>query len=116
MAKERKKKYARYTKEFREMAVQRLKEIKNVRAVAQELGIDGRLLYYWRARKELNDRRRMKKPREFKLQEEINELKRVLAEKTLEIDFFRGALQKIEARRQQSDVSGAKASTTKSEK
>ena len=35
-----------------------------------------------------------------KLRAEIRELKRVLAEKTLEVDFFKGALQKIEARRQ----------------
>jgi hypothetical protein len=29
-------------------------------------------------------------------------LKQLLAEKTLEVDFFRGALQKVEARRQKS--------------
>jgi len=50
------------------------------------------------------------------LRNEVNRLKRVLAEKTLEIDFFKGALQKIEARRQQQDESGAKASTTRSGK
>src|SRR5712664_3506836 len=38
----------------------------------------------------------------------------VVAEKTLEVDFFKGALQKIEARRQTSDRSGARASTTRS--
>jgi hypothetical protein len=32
----------------------------------------------------------------------------------LEADFFKGALQKVEARRQSSGGSGAKASTTKS--
>ena len=31
---------------------------------------------------------------------EIHRLKRLLAEKTLEVDFFKGALQKVEARRQ----------------
>jgi hypothetical protein len=50
------------------------------------------------------------------LRKEVSQLKRVLAEKTLELDFFKGALQKIEARRQQKDGSGAKASTTKSGK
>jgi len=54
--------------------------------------------------------------RESSLRKEVSQLKRVLAEKTLELDFFKGALQKIEARRQQSDGSGAKASTTKSGK
>jgi hypothetical protein len=37
---------------------------------------------------------------------EIHRLKQLLAEKTLEVDFFRGALQKIEARRQRSGDSG----------
>jgi len=50
------------------------------------------------------------------LRKEVSQLKRALAEKTLELDFFKGALQKVEARRQQKDGSGAKASTTKSGK
>ena len=54
--------------------------------------------------------------RESTLRKEVSQLKRVLAEKTLELDFFKGALQKVEARRQQSGGSGAKASTTKSGK
>jgi len=43
-------------------------------------------------------------------------LKQLLAEKTLEVDFFRGALQKIEARRQRNSGSGEMTSTTRSEK
>ena len=54
--------------------------------------------------------------RESTLRKEVSQLKRVLAEKTLELDFFKGALQKVEARRQQSGGSGAKASMTKSGK
>jgi len=48
------------------------------------------------------------------LRKEVNHLKRVLAEKTLEVDFFKSALQKVEARRQQNNSSGEKASTSKS--
>ena len=40
----------------------------------------------------------------------------LLAEKTLEADFFKGALQKVEARRQKGSGSGETASTTRSEK
>ena len=40
--------------------------------------------------------------REATLRKEVSRLKRVLAEKTLEVDFFKGALQKVEARRQRS--------------
>jgi hypothetical protein len=39
-----------------------------------------------------------------------------MAEKTLELDFFKGALQKVEARRQRAASAGEKASTTKSKK
>ena len=54
--------------------------------------------------------------REFTLTKEISQLKRLLAEKIQEIDFFRGALQKVEARRRNSESTGARASTTKSGK
>ena len=54
--------------------------------------------------------------RESTLRKEVNQLKRVLVDKTLELDFFKGALQKVEARRQQSGMTGEKASTTKSKK
>jgi hypothetical protein len=54
--------------------------------------------------------------REAQLENEVGRLKRVLAEKTLELDFFKGALQKVEARRRQSKNSGGKTSTTKSGK
>ena len=37
---------------------------------------------------------------------EIHQLKRMLAEKAMEVDFFKGALQKVEARRQKKDRTG----------
>jgi hypothetical protein len=40
----------------------------------------------------------------------------MLAEKAMEVDFFKGALQKVEARRQKKDGTGGMASTTKCEK
>jgi hypothetical protein len=47
------------------------------------------------------------------LEEENRLLKQLLAERTLEVDFFKGALQKIAARRQPNDGAGETASTTK---
>ena len=116
MAKKRVGGYAKYSNEFRRQAVERLKQSDNIKALAKELGVDRRLLYYWRDREDPNDRRPAANSRETKLGAEVNQLKRVLADKTLELDFFRGALQKVEARRQQSGVTGGKASTTKSGK
>jgi hypothetical protein len=43
-------------------------------------------------------------------------LKKALAEKVLEVDFLRGALHKVEARRRQSGSVGGPGSTTRSEK
>jgi hypothetical protein len=50
------------------------------------------------------------------LRQQVGQLKRLVADKTLEADFFRGALQKIEARRQSKGNSGGTASTNRSEK
>jgi transposase-like protein len=109
----------RYTKEFREIAVERLRGCENIVALARELQVSRRQLYRWRD--ELDPEiPRMEAPgqdaRASTLRKEVNHLKRVLAEKTLEVDFFRSALQKVEARRQQSSRSGEKASTSKSKR
>src|SRR5215207_4451696 len=88
-------------------------------ALSRELEIDRRLLYRWRDQLDPPDKSEwppLQNSRESTLRKEVSQLKRVLAEKTLELDFSKGALQKIEARRQQSDGSGAQASTTKSGK
>jgi len=53
--------------------------------------------------------------RESALRKEIDKLKRLLANKTLEVDFFRVALQKVGARRRNSGISGEQASTMQSE-
>jgi hypothetical protein len=47
------------------------------------------------------------------LEEENRQLKQLLAERTLEVDFFKGALQKIAARRQADGDTGETASRTK---
>jgi hypothetical protein len=48
------------------------------------------------------------------LQAENAQLKRALGEMALEVDFFKGALHKIAARRQSKGGSGETASTNKS--
>lgn len=114
-----KKRVGRYSNEFRRMCVERLKECDNIVELAKELDIHRRLLYRWRDELEPVDKDEWPPPqtsRESTLRKEVSQLKRVLADKTLEVDFFKGALQKVAARRQRSDVSGGTASTTKSGK
>jgi transposase-like protein len=101
------------------MAVERLKSCDNIVALAQELGVHRRLLYKWREQLEPTEAAEDSPPqnsRESTLRKEVSQLKRLLADKAMEVDFFRGALQKVEARRQRKGSSGAKASTTKSGK
>jgi hypothetical protein len=53
---------------------------------------------------------------EASFRKQAQQLKRQLAEKVLEVDFLKGALQKVEARRQSGGGSGETASMTKSGK
>ena len=114
MAKRRK---GRYPNEFRRMAVERLKRCENIVVLSEELGVHRRLLYKWRdqlAPVDIGDEPLPENPRESTLRKEVSQLKRLLAEKTVELDFFKGALQKVEARRLKNGISGEKASTMKS--
>ena len=108
----------RYTKEFKRMVVERMEQSENIHALAVEMGVERRLMYKWRDHFDQGEKEEQPalNSREAALRKEVQQLKRVLAEKTLEVDFFKGALQKIEVRRQQSSKSGAMASTTKSGK
>ncbi len=96
------------------MAVERLKGCDNVMALAEELGINRRQLYRWHDQLEPIDDGQAPpengKERELRLQ--IASLKRLVADKALEADFFKGALQKVEARRQSNSKAGETASTT----
>ena len=115
-----KRRVGRYPIAFRQMAVQRMRDCENIGALAEELGVHRRMLYKWRDQLEPanagNSQQSENPRRESTLRQENNQLKRALADKTLEVDFFKGALQKIEARRQQSTNSGERASTTRSGK
>jgi transposase-like protein len=110
------KRQGRYPKEFRRIAVERLKRCENIVALSEELGVHGRLLYKWRDQLDPVDigGETPENPRESTLRKEVSQLKRLLAKKTLEVDFFKRALEKVEARRQKHGITGEKASTTKS--
>jgi transposase len=101
------------------MAVERLKTCDNIVALSKELGVHRRLLYKWRDEcapfDESAEPVSGSSP-QATLRRKLYQLKRVLVDKTLEVDFFKGALQKVEARRRQRGRSGAQGSTTKSKK
>ena len=111
-----KKKVNKYPTAFRKMALERMKTCASVTELTAELGVHRTQLYKWRDLIEPVDDGKgpPANSEERELRKEIRDLKRVLGEKTLEADFFKGALQKVEARRRSSNDSGAKASSTKS--
>ena len=99
----------RYKQKFRRRAVARMNACENITRLSRELGVSRGLLYTWRYRLEPPDAEvegtvSTQNSRESRLRREVNKLKRLLADKTVEVDFFRGALQKDEARRQQRDI------------
>ena len=105
----------KYPEAFRRMAVERMMNCANICALADELGVHRTVLYHWyrQARQEADETATVTSPvRE--LRKQVLRLSKLLADKSLEVDFFKGALQKVEARRQSSTQPGETASTTKS--
>jgi transposase-like protein len=100
------------------MAVEGMRTCESVDELAKELGVPRRCLYKWRTKLEAaepGEEAARPSTHASAHRKEILQLKRLLAEKAMEVDFLKGALQKVEARRQRSSGSGGKASTNKSE-
>jgi transposase-like protein len=81
--------------------------------LCRELGISRQLLYGWREQAERAEQKRFLHT-ELRLRAENARLKKLVVEKSLEADFFKGALHKIEALRRSGSGSGATASGPKS--
>jgi transposase-like protein len=100
------------------MAVERMRTCESVGELAKELGVTQRCLYKWRRKLEtVEPGEEASRPATHATahRKEILQLKRLLAEKAMEVDFLKGALQKVEARRQRSNDSGETGSTNRSE-
>jgi transposase-like protein len=121
MSEEPRRKWDRYSAEFRQQALERMKTCDNVKALAKELGVARQQLYWWKQRAEQRANPRepgaTEDPRDRRIREltkKIAELEGVIGQKTLELDFFAGALRRIEESRQKKGISGETASTLKS--
>src|ERR1035441_8619584 len=105
-------KYQKFTEAYRELAVRRLLETDNVGELCREMRISRQLLHQWRDRMERKrENQDPAKAQVEQLRQENAQLKQAVAEKTLQLDFLKGALQKVEALRQASTGFGATAST-----
>ena len=121
MSEKPKRKWERRPEEFRQRALERMKTCKNVKVLAKELGVARQLLYIWKQQaegpKKVSEPGASEDPRERRIRElekEVGELKGVVGQKTLEADFFAGALRRIEESRRKKGKTGATASTPKS--
>ena len=93
----------RYSRKFQLMAVERLRTRDDVNELGQELGVPRRCLYKWSVKLEtIEPGEDVSRPSTHtsSYRQQIHQLKRMLAEKAMEVDFFKGALQEVEARRQ----------------
>ena len=104
--------------EVKQEALDRMRVATNICNLAKELGIPRRTLYAWRDEALAKAERRNQKPktREEELTQQVAQLKEALGQATVDLDFFRGALQRIRERRQPNSARGESASTKKFEK
>jgi len=121
MSEESRQKWDRWPAEFRQRALERMKPCQNVKGLARELEVSRQLLCLWKqqaeGRKKTTGASQTEDPVEQRIREleqEVRELKGVLGQKTLEVDFFADALRRVEESRQRKGKSGATASTPES--
>lgn len=109
----------KFSDEFRAQALERLKTCDKVTALAQELGVRRKWLYHWRDQavgrvRKSGSSSRPKPPVAERERQRIAELERLVARQALEIDFFKGASQRIAALRRKREAISGVASTSKS--
>jgi transposase-like protein len=129
-----KKRQRSYTAEFKRQAVERFELSENRLALAEELGVERAMLYRWQKQmgaggvkglRPSGRPRGSKKAKPERLAEgrdfasagqRIAELERLVGQQRLELDFFRGALQRVEEFRRASSAPGGTASTRRSKR
>ena len=122
MSEEPRQKWDRWPANFRQRALDLMKACKNVKALAKELGVARQQLYWWKQQAEgrqkpMEPGAPEEDPRDRRIRElekKVGELEVVIGQKTLELDFFAGALRRIGESRQKKGKTGATASTPKS--
>jgi transposase-like protein len=111
----------KYDEDFRQAALERMKTCQDVSALAVELGVNRAQLY--RFRNEALGRMPVPRPESWlreksdqRQRRRIAELERLVARQALELDFFKGALLRIEENRRKRGQNSGKPSMNKSGK
>ncbi len=108
-------KWRKYSPEFRRDALEKMKTCANVTELARELGIRRKWLYQWK------DDAAGGQPAPIaeagsKGEGKVKELEALVARQSLELDFFKGAFERIEERRRKRAQTSGPGSTSKSAK
>jgi hypothetical protein len=110
----------RYSKEFQERAVRRMKLGENVSQLARELGVDRTCLYAWKRKLGREPYGRVhglmadwRDRRIEELEAKVTRLEGIVGGQFAELDFFESALQRIDADAAMSGAGGS-ASTPRS--
>ena len=124
--KARQRERRQFSRDFKLAALRRMEEAGNVTVLADELGVRRELLYDWREKfvaggaEALRDSGRprlsIEAPERLDEQRRVAALERKIGEQALLIDFFKGALQRIEASRRPSEGPGGTASSRRSKR
>jgi transposase-like protein len=109
----------KYDEDFRQTALERMKTCQDVSALALELGVNRAQLYRFRnealgRKSESRPEAWLKERADERQRRRIAELERLVARQALELDFFRGALLRIEENRRKQGQNSGKPSTSKS--
>ena len=109
----------KYDEDFRQAALERMKTCQDVSGLAGELGISRGQLY--RFQREALGRKPEPRPEAWlkekadeRQRRRVAELERLVARQALELDFFKGALLRIEENRRKRGQNSGKPSTSKS--
>jgi transposase-like protein len=108
-------KWRKFSPEFRREALEKMKTCANVTQLARELGIHRKWLYQWKA-DAAGGTAEPAMPVEPQFQKKVKELEALVARQSLELDFFKGALQRVEERRRKREQTSGPGSTSKSAK
>lgn len=109
----------KYDEGFRQAALERMKSGQDVSALALELGVNRAQLYRFRnealgRKPEPRSEAWLKEKADERQRRRIAELERLVARQALELDFFKGALQRIEENRRKRGQTSGRPSTSKS--
>jgi transposase-like protein len=111
--------WRKYSPQFRRDALEKMKTCDNVSQLARELGVRRKWLYAWKKSAMAGDgepapAQAPAADAAAALRQRIAELEALAARQSLELDFFRGALQRIAERRRKRELTSAPGSTSRS--